>query len=106
MTARKFALASGSSIAACSKAYEARWTACLKRTLSNGQRAIVRATKLYFFMADPREWVAHMVLGDPLPEQAPRPPRAQRAPRARAKKQAAAEGGDDSEEDDPDFVPS
>lgn len=47
--------------------YEARYRACTKGSLGGGQRAIIKSCHLYFFMADPREWVPHMLLGDPLP---------------------------------------
>lgn len=74
----------------CSAAYEGRWADCVKGALKGSQRSIVKATKLYFFMADPREWVPHMVLGDPIPAAAPAAPAPAKKP-SRRKKAAAAD---------------
>ena len=83
-------------IDACSTAYEARYAQCAKGSLRGGQRAMIKASQLYFFMADPREWVSHMVVGDPIP---PLPDAAKRQRRARP---SAAER---EEAEDADYVP-
>ena len=74
-------------LARLSVEYEPRYRACVKGDLGGGPRAIIRTSQIYFFMADPREWVPHMLLGDALPA-------ASAAPKKSEKEKAAEEGAE------------
>ena len=47
--------------------YEPLYRECHKASLRGSQRAIIRDTRLFFFMADPREWVPRMLFAQDAP---------------------------------------
>jgi len=92
----------------CALDYQPLYDDTLKRTLSGATQALVRETRLFFFMRPAAEWVRHMLLGMAAAPVAAgdvkQRPRRKGAGATKGKKKKKKGEGEEGEESDGDYV--